>query len=80
MTRGTNINNCFSKTSKIDYGVPQGSMLGPLFFNKNLIDMSCECEDSNIENYADDTTPYTCAPDADTVISKLQSTPDKLFT
>ena len=42
--------------------------------------MSYECEDSNIENYADDTTPYNCARDADTVISKLQSTPDNLFT
>ena len=37
-------------------------------------------EDSDIENYADDTTPYTCGPDTDTVISKFQSTSDKLFT
>ena len=79
-THSTNINKCFSTPSKIDYGAPQGSILGPLFFNKNVIDMSYACEDSNIENYADDTTPYTCAPDADTVISKFQSTPDKLFT
>ena len=39
-----------------------------------------ECEDSHIENYADDTTLYICSADTDTVISKLQSTPDNLFT
>ena len=39
-----------------------------------------EGEDSHIENYADDTTLYICSPDTDTVISKLQSTPDNLFT
>lgn len=33
------IRNCFSKSSKIDYGVPQGSILCPLFFNINLISM-----------------------------------------
>ena len=36
--------------------------------------MFYECEDSDIENYADETTLYTCAPDTDIVISKLQST------
>ena len=73
-------NNCFSKSSKPDYGVPQGSILSSLFFSINLIDTFCECEDSEIENYADNTTPYTCAPYTDRVISKLQSTSGKLST
>ena len=34
--------------------------------------MSYECEDSDIENYADDTAPYTCASDINKVISELQ--------
>ena len=33
--------------------------------------MFYECEDSDIENYPDDTTPYTCAPDTETVTTKL---------
>ena len=42
--------------------------------------MFYECEDSDIENYADDTTPYVCASDMNTVISELQITASKLFT
>ena len=38
------------------------------------------CEDSEIENYADDTTPFACASDINTVISELQITSNKLFT
>ena len=44
--------------------------------------MFYECEDSDIENHTDDTTPYACASDINinTVISELQVTASKLFT
>ena len=42
--------------------------------------MFYECEDSDIEIYADDTTSYACASDIDTVISELQITANKIFT
>ena len=42
--------------------------------------MFYEREDSDIEKYADDTTPYTCAPETEAGISKLHSTSDKLST
>ena len=48
---------CFSNRLKIEYGVQQGSILGPLLSNINSIDILYESEDSVIENYADDTTP-----------------------
>ena len=51
--------------------MPQGSILGPLLFNIDLIDLFYECEESNIASYADDTTPYSCARDTQTVISEL---------
>ena len=71
-TQWTKINDCFSTRSNIAYGVPQGSILGPLLFNINMIDVFYECEENGIANYADDTTPYSCGTDIPTVISELQ--------
>ena len=72
-THRTKINKCFSERSRIEHGVPQGSILGPLLFNIDLIDLFYECEESNIASYADDTTPYSCVRDTQTVISELKS-------
>ena len=38
-TQRTKINDCFSTRSNIEYSVPQGSILGPLRFNINMIDL-----------------------------------------
>ena len=75
----TKINECFSERSRVEHGVQQGSILGPLLFNIDLIDLFYECEGSNVASYADDTTPYSCARDTETVISELKSISNKLF-
>ena len=74
-TQRIKINNSFSRRSGIKYGVPQGSVLGPLLFNIDLIG----CQDSNIANYADDKTPYACGENTRVVISELQSVAFRLF-
>ena len=79
-TQRVKIKTSYSDKSTIEYGVPQGSILGPLLFNIDLIDLFFECDDSEIASYADDTTPYSCADDMPSVITQLQSTASKLFS
>ena len=61
------------------YGIPHGSVLGPLLFNIDLTDLFLECEDGNINSYADDTTPYSCTQDIPSVISELQRITKKIL-
>ena len=51
-TRRTKINKYFSQRSRIEHGVSQGSYLGLLLFNIDLIHFFYECEENNIASYA----------------------------
>ena len=77
-TQRVRIKTSYSDKSNIEYGVPQGSILGPLLFNIDLIDLFFKCDDTEVASYADDTTPC-CADDIPSVIKQLQSTASKLF-
>ena len=75
----TKVGSSFSDLLDILYGVPQGSILGPLLFNVNLCDLFlCEYS-SEFSNFADDTTPYECGKNYDEVINKLEGTIEKLL-
>ena len=78
-THQIKMNECFSERCRIEHGAPQCSILGPLLFNTDLIDLLYEYEESNIARYTDDTTPYSCASDTQIVISKLKVISNKLF-
>ena len=52
-----------------------GSILGPLLFNIDFIDLFFVCENYDIAIDAND----TCARDTSTVRSELQSPSEKLF-
>ena len=69
----TKIKGCFSDRSRTEHDVSQGSIFGPLVFDIDLINLLYECEENNIASYADETTPYSCSKDTQTVISKLKS-------
>ena len=53
-------------------GVPQGSLLGTLSFNIHLNDIFMFLEETEVCNYADDTTIYACGPKIATVIVHLE--------
>ena len=53
-----NIDNCNSKTRPIRYGVPQGSVLGPLFFLLFINDLPKCCPSGKVRIFADDTNVF----------------------
>ena len=75
----TKINNAFSRYSEIIYGVPQGSILGPLLFNIYICDIFFDIIECDIASYADDNTPYNFDFNLDNVISNLEKSTNSLL-
>ena len=68
----TKFNTGFNKWTEILLGVLQGPVLGPLLFNIYINDVLFLTENTNVCNYADDTTFYACDSDLHYLISRLE--------
>ena len=74
------VNSSYSSWSEIIYGIPQGSILGPSLFNIYLGDFFMFCKESDIANYVDDNSPFSCNEDIKYVILKLENDSKILLT
>ena len=73
------VNNVYSTWFEIAFGVPQGSILGPLLFNIFLADLLLILNKIDIANYADDNTPYTSSNEVNGLIKSLEEASKELF-
>lgn len=78
--QSVSINKELSELEKIRYGVPQGSILGPLLFIIFINDIVSIDTSAQYVIYADDTSLFFTGTNADTIIASANDTLNRLHT
>ena len=68
----TKLKFTYSSWSELLHGVPQGSILGPLLFNVYINDLFYNIDQTDICNFADDTTPHASGYELKDVLLRLE--------
>ena len=66
------IGDAFSEWELVRRGVPQGSVLGPVFFNVHINDLFYYIKRANLNAYADDEQLYSSDKDPETLNTRLE--------
>ena len=75
----TKINQAYKPCEEILFGVPQGSILGPILFNIFLSALFLLVQNVDLASYADDSKIHDAGNNIDEVIISLQESFKKLF-
>ena len=62
----------FSEWELVRKGVPQGSVLGPIFFNVHINDLLDHIKQANLNAYADNQQLYSSDKDLETLNTQLE--------
>ena len=73
------VGNAYSSWKEPFYGVPQGSILGPLIFNIFLWDLFYILKVVAVASYADGTTPYAANKTNNLVIKEIEHVSEVFF-
>ena len=75
----TKIGNNYSSWRDVLFGIPQGSVLGTLFFKIYLCDLFLLVCNIEVANCADDTIPYVTGDNLESVTKQLEQGTKLLF-
>ena len=78
----TIVNGCKSSDAEIEYGVPQGSILGPVSFSANVNDLPQKSGNQSGETnlFADDSTSFEIGSNVDDALSKISESAKNIET